>query len=69
MKSIKKQYESLDAKRDAITAKINELQESCMHANVEKEHRGSTGNWSKSDDGYWIEFNCPDCRKRWTEDQ
>jgi len=49
--------------------KICELQEICQHPNVLKKHRGDTGNWDRGSDKYWIEFECPDCGKFWTEDQ
>ena len=46
-----------------------ELREICTHPNVTKKYDGSTCNWDPNDDCYWIEFKCPDCGKRWTEDQ
>jgi hypothetical protein len=45
------------------------LQHRCKHPNVTKEHGSSTGNWCKADDCYWIEYECIDCGKKWTEDQ
>lgn len=45
------------------------LQYHCKHESVKKEYKADTGNWSKSDDSYWIEFKCPDCGKYWTVDQ
>lgn len=44
------------------------LQEICRHPKVVKTHKGNTGNWCKSDDRYWTEFDCPDCGKHWEED-
>lgn len=45
------------------------LQNLCPHPDVSKTYRGDSGNWDRSDDCYWIEFNCPDCNKYWVEDQ
>lgn len=46
-----------------------ELQNLCKHPNADKKYNGSTGNWDRNDDSYWIEYKCPDCDKRWSEDQ
>lgn len=46
-----------------------ELQSICTHPDATKKHCGSTGNWDRNDDSYWIEFKCPDCNKFWTVDQ
>ena len=45
------------------------LQHICPHPNASKKHCGSTGNWDRNDDAYWIEYKCPDCGKFWTVDQ
>ena len=45
------------------------LQNLCRHPDVSKKYKGDTGNWDRSDDCYWIEFKCPDCKKFWMEDQ
>lgn len=54
-------------------AKLNEdlrtLQVFCKHPFAEKENRGDTGNYDRSQDRYWKDCNCPDCGKRWIEDQ
>jgi len=47
-------------------AKLDALRERCRHPNVEKQHKGDTGNWDRGQDCYWTEFNCPDCQKFWT---
>lgn len=52
-----------------IQNEIYALQDECTHPNIDKQYKGSTGNWSKSDDSFWIEFKCLDCGKRWTENQ
>lgn len=46
-----------------------ELQAICQHPFADKKYRSDTGNWDRSQDSYWIEFKCPDCGRRWIEDQ
>lgn len=46
-----------------------ELQSTCSHPAASKKHCGNSGNYDPSADSYWIEFKCPDCGKRWMEDQ
>lgn len=41
----------------------------CRHPDAEKTYHGDSGNYDPNDDRYWYEFYCPDCGKRWTEDQ
>ena len=45
------------------------LQSKCTHPDVTKEYKANTGNYDPSCDRYWINFHCPDCDKRWREDQ
>ncbi len=45
------------------------LHDVCPHLDASKKHCGSTGNWDRSDDCYWIEYKCPDCGKFWSVDQ
>lgn len=51
-----------------LSEELTILQSECHHLNVVKKYRSDTGNYSKSDDSYWAEFNCPDCGKHWTEE-
>lgn len=44
------------------------LRAKCPHTNVKKEHKSGGGGWS-TQETYWINFNCPDCGRFWTEDQ
>ena len=60
--TIKKQRNKLDE-----AEKI--LQQECQHLNRISKREGSTGNWDRSEDCYWINHYCPDCDKRWIEDQ
>lgn len=46
-----------------------ELQTLCQHPNASKKYGSDTGNWDRGQDSYWIDYNCPDCGKRWQEDQ
>lgn len=46
-----------------------ELQALCSHPNVTKKYNSNTGNYDPTADSYWIEYRCPDCNKRWNEDQ
>jgi len=47
---------------------LKDLQETCDHTNIQKQHRASTGNYDPSADCYWTEFTCLDCNKKWTEE-
>lgn len=51
------------------TAGITSLQGRCTHPSAKKESKSDTGNWDQSQDSYWKDCKCPDCGKRWTEDQ
>lgn len=49
---------------------IKSLQETCDHSgNPVYSYHGSSGNWSKADDEYWMEWHCKDCDKRWSTSQ
>jgi hypothetical protein len=45
------------------------LQQECQHTNKISKNEGSTGNWDRNDDCWWKSHYCPDCDKRWTEEQ
>lgn len=49
--------------------KIKVIQDNCKHINVTKVNKASTGNYDPYADRYWRECHCPDCGKRWSEDQ
>lgn len=66
---IKRERSKIEGKITELNLKLIELQGSCKHPRVLKTYKGDTGNWSKSDDCYWIEFRCPDCGEQWTENQ
>jgi hypothetical protein len=66
---IREQHENLQAQIASFYIEIDQLREKCAHPNVVKENRGSSGNYDRSADRYWKECKCPDCGKRWTEEQ
>lgn len=66
--SIKTKILALREDIAGINKQITELQDSCEHKNVKKEHKGDSGNYCRDDDRYWIEYDCPDCMKTWSED-
>lgn len=67
---IKQAVYTLEASIQEAKAKIKHIQEyKCSHPNATKEYKADTGNYSKSDDRYWIDYSCPDCGKHWSKDQ
>lgn len=66
---VKQRFDYIDARLDHWAEILVRLQGECTHPNVKKKYRGSSGNYDPSADSYWIEFDCPDCGKRWQEDQ
>jgi len=54
-----------------IKIKIDSIQSECSHpkACLTSVPNSSTGNYSPSDDVYWIDLHCGLCDKRWREDQ
>ena len=67
--SIKQKVDKIHDKLHRLQTDLIRLQDECDHPNVVREYKSSTGNWDRGDDAYWINFTCPDCRKRWMEDQ
>lgn len=64
------------AKNKAIQDNIQELFQElikitneCPHLDLTYKYNGSSGNWDKSDDQYWIDWKCHDCSKSWTTSQ
>ena len=54
---------------DKWNTAYKELQTICLHTDHYQKKNGSTGNWDRGDDAYWIEHYCADCDKRWVTDQ
>jgi transposase-like protein len=64
------------AKRKQLTLKyleycveLDQLEKECPHQDLTYKYGGSSGNWDKSDDKYWIDWKCHDCGKSWTTSQ
>ena len=55
----------VDKLKKKFQEKIEKIQSECPHENLNSEYGADTGNWSKSDDCYWIAYQCPDGSKRW----
>lgn len=67
---IAEKREKLEAVIAEAQKAIKSLQETCNHSgNLTYQYYGSSGNWSKSDDEYWMEWHCKDCDKRWITSQ
>jgi hypothetical protein len=54
---------------EAAQRGLERVQSQCKHPYASKVARSDTGNWDKSDDSYWYDCVCPDCGKKWQEDQ
>jgi cell division protein FtsB len=67
--STKKKVAALDKEIEKLVEERNKLRSKCKHVNAVHKYCGSTGNWSKSDDCYWIEYLCYDCGKVWSTEQ
>ena len=66
---IRRKWASIDRREDRLAQELAALQAACTHPSVNKKYCGNTGNYDPSADSYWIEFSCPDCRKKWITDQ
>lgn len=66
---IRKRLAAIEKRAAQAAADLAVLRQECMHPNVTKNYGADTGNWCKSDDRYWIDYSCPDCKKKWTTDQ
>ena len=67
--SISQRHEQIVQRLSEAYVDLSTLQEECTHPGLVGTYKADTGNWSRSDDAYWVEFRCPDCSKRWDEDQ
>lgn len=66
---IKNRALALKSRIDKLDECYKDLQQICTHPNKISKRDSSTGNWDRNDDCYWIKNHCPDCDKRWYEDQ
>ena len=65
---IKNRALSIRSRIDDLNDCYRELQQICTHPNKTSEYIIAKSAWSAGDDD-WINHHCPDCDKRWTEDQ
>lgn len=68
-REIRENRESIQRHIDKANADMLELREQCMHPNVKKENKANTGDYDPSANHYWRDCACPDCGRRWMEDQ
>lgn len=66
---IRRRKQTIEKHQWKWDAAEKELQKLCSHPDVIKKYRGNTGNYDPCADSYWIEYDCPDCGKRWIEEQ
>lgn len=66
---ISRKYKRLEEKIKSLYNEVEQLRNTCTHPNADVKHKGDRGNYDPSMDRYWIEYNCPDCGKFWTEDK
>lgn len=67
---IKKTRERIELDMKALYVELESVQAKCTHqGDLTYKYQGSSGNWDRNDDCYWIEWRCQDCGKRWTTSQ
>ena len=66
---IRRRLKTIQKHQDKWDIAEKDLQEICIHPNVDEKYKGNSGNYDPSADSYWIEYRCPDCDKFWIEDQ
>jgi hypothetical protein len=59
----------IDQKIYKLYEEKRQIQTQCQHPELEGIYESDIGNYSKSDDCSWVLFFCPDCHKRWREEQ
>ena len=58
----------IDKELVELEAELDAVQAICEHPNAVKVNNGSIGSWYRPGH-YWRECECPDCGKKWIEDQ
>lgn len=63
----------LTKKQQLLNHQLKDLRSEC-HAQGHSglllgKYNGNTGNWSSTDDFYWVNLRCPECGMAWTEAQ
>lgn len=67
---IEDEIKRLEAQIKTAEQRIKELKNECDHPGDMRNvvYKSDTGNWSKSDDCYWVEIDCKKCGKHWSLD-
>lgn len=65
----KSKKQELDNKQVKLFKELKILQDTCPHQDLTYKYEGSSGNWDKSDNIYWINWKCHDCGKAWSTSQ
>lgn len=65
----KAKKQELDIKQVKLFKELLVLQDTCPHQDLTYKYEGSSGNWDRSDDIYWIDWKCQDCGKAWSTSQ
>lgn len=60
---LKNKVDKIKDKISKLSTQIKEIQDSCPHDAVDGKYKGDSGNWSSSDDSYWIDATCLECGK------
>ena len=67
--SISDTRKSIESAQKLLNQRTIINQNSCTHPGATRTPRANTGNYDPGCDSYWMECVCPDCGKRWQEDQ
>jgi hypothetical protein len=69
-KQIAQKRRRLEASISKASQALSELQKECNHSgDLTYKFNGSSGNYDRSQDSYWIEWKCNDCGERWNTTQ
>lgn len=66
---VKKKRLQIENKMCILQEKLEILREECPHQDLTYKYGGSSGNYDRYDDSYWIDWSCNDCGKRWVTSQ
>jgi hypothetical protein len=69
MLTVKQKREMIESVQTELADQLHSLRENCSHEDLTYKYGGSSGNWDKSDNSYWIDWKCGDCGKTWTTSQ
>ena len=67
--AVKKKRLQIENKMLTLHANLGTLREECTHQDLTYKYGGDSGNYDRSQDCYWIDWNCNDCGKRWSTTQ